>query len=277
MDKIQFVSDLHLEFRRNEKASNLITPVAPILALLGDSCCLALDEDFVLFARFIEEVKPKFKAILIVPGNHEYYYTPDKRIKPTFGNTVQGTQRRLQNFCDKDPKLHYFERRSLTLKVDGNKFVILGTTLWTRIPKSREKELRSLMNDYNHIYVAAVRNGEKIIRKLLPADVNRFHTMSKNFLEKEIEKAYKSNARVIILSHHMPYIKDEKNHHPGYSSDMDSILKPNVIAWLYGHTHEEDRTKRKGVLYLSNPKGYQYQRTNFKQDKTISLKIRKKK
>jgi predicted phosphodiesterase len=278
MNKIQYVSDIHLEFRRTAKASELIKPVAPILALLGDSCCLASEEDFAIFEIFIKDVREKFELILIIPGNHEYYYTPDagaKKQPPTWKNTIQGTKQRLQAFCDKDPKLRLLDKKAIRLTIGKSKFMIVGTTLWSYIPKSRREELKTLMNDYNHIYTTATQDGKQIIRNITPTDVTRYHLQSRRFLEAAIQQALKEKNTIVILTHHMPYIKDEASHHPGYSTDMSSLIRPNVAAWLYGHTHEQDRTRKNGVLYLSNPKGYQYQRTGFQEDRYLTLAAKK--
>ena len=43
---IQIVSDLHLEFVADKKSLVCFKPSAKVLALLGDICCVASDDDF---------------------------------------------------------------------------------------------------------------------------------------------------------------------------------------------------------------------------------------
>lgn len=66
MLEIQIVSDLHVEFWAHKKIFNFIKPSAPILALLGDTCCVGSDDDFELFKRFIAEIIDKYEHIIIM-------------------------------------------------------------------------------------------------------------------------------------------------------------------------------------------------------------------
>lgn len=70
--KIQYCSDLHLEFKENKAflRSNPLKPVGEILVLAGDVVpFVAADEhkDFFYF------VSGNFEFVYWLPGNHEYY------------------------------------------------------------------------------------------------------------------------------------------------------------------------------------------------------------
>src|SRR6266581_4073520 len=71
---IQVLSDIHLEIERSQDTVEYetfkVTPVAPILALLGD---IGTANDPRLF-EFIRTQLHQFKAVLYVLGNHEFYW-----------------------------------------------------------------------------------------------------------------------------------------------------------------------------------------------------------
>lgn len=71
--KIQYCSDLHLEFRENKTflAKNPIQPSGEILLLAGDV------NPFTLIDKhndFFDFVSANYDSVFWVPGNHEYYH-----------------------------------------------------------------------------------------------------------------------------------------------------------------------------------------------------------
>lgn len=73
MVKIQYASDLHLEFIENTRylENNPIQPVADILMLAGDTSYLG-DESF-LKHPFWDWASKNYKQVIVIPGNHEFY------------------------------------------------------------------------------------------------------------------------------------------------------------------------------------------------------------
>ena len=71
--KIQYCSDLHLEFKKNENyvKYNPIEPVGEILLLAGDVLPFVYRKQP---CEFIDFVADNFEAIYWIPGNHEYYH-----------------------------------------------------------------------------------------------------------------------------------------------------------------------------------------------------------
>ena len=69
---IQYCSDLHREFPDNRRwlAANPLIPSAEILVIAGD--CFYLNDDYGSY-DFIRWAADSFKAVYILPGNHEYY------------------------------------------------------------------------------------------------------------------------------------------------------------------------------------------------------------
>ena len=76
--QIQIASDLHIEYiNQMIDVNKFIVPKAPILILAGDIGSLYLYDQL---HRFLSKLSQKFKYILYVPGNHEFYTMND--IKP---------------------------------------------------------------------------------------------------------------------------------------------------------------------------------------------------
>lgn len=72
--KIQFASDLHLEFAENRNfiEDDGIVPVGEVLVLAGDVSYLG--DKNMLKRRFFDWCAEYFKETFIVPGNHEFYH-----------------------------------------------------------------------------------------------------------------------------------------------------------------------------------------------------------
>jgi len=256
--ELQIVSDVHIEFWGKRNKYNFIKPVAPILALLGDICCCSTNEDFELFKGFINELLPNFQHIIIVPGNHEYYFNAVKPSdKPQIENTLTYIDKKMKHFCSKSKKLHFLNNNSLNLKINNQNYQIVGTTLWSFIPNDMYREITELMNDYTHIFIFDELSER--IRKLHSTDVVKLHNNSLKYIKAQINKAKKSNSKLIILSHHKPYTSkeyDPKTTYCSYETDLLHLIKSPIIFWAYGHTHMHDNKTINNVKIYSNPKGY---------------------
>ena len=70
--KVQFCSDLHLEFHKNREwlKNHPLIPSAEILIIAGDT--YHLDKNYNNL-DFIKKVSDEFQSVYIIPGNHEYY------------------------------------------------------------------------------------------------------------------------------------------------------------------------------------------------------------
>lgn len=74
MLKIQYCSDLHIEFPENETflKNNPIEPIGGILVLAGYIVPFAV---MYKYDWFFDELSDKFKKVYWIPGNQEYYYS----------------------------------------------------------------------------------------------------------------------------------------------------------------------------------------------------------
>lgn len=71
--KIQYASDLHLEFGANTAIlrEHPIQPVGDVLVLAGDISYL--DDDSLNKHPFWDWASDNFQEVIVIPGNHELY------------------------------------------------------------------------------------------------------------------------------------------------------------------------------------------------------------
>jgi predicted phosphodiesterase len=272
--QIQIVSDTHVEFWDQKEKFNFIKPAAPILALLGDIGCCGDDADFARYKMFINELLPHYEHILIITGNHEYYYNG---ARPTAANTMDAVDARIREFCKTSRKLHFLNNTGAKIVVGAKTYHFVGTTLWSWIPDEIKDKVKERMSDYSHIYVSAARTASPdrtAVRRLEPADVSAMFVRNAKYLKAQIIKAKKARHNLIILTHHKPYISLTKRPmwlNSAYESNLKMLITPPVSLWAYGHTHIRDKCTIHGVKVYSNPRGYPYEKTNFNNCETISL------
>jgi len=244
--RIQVCSDLHTEFygRFERIPEDIIVPKAPVLALIGD-IGLAVTESL---RRFLHFQAGRFEHVLFVAGNHEYYN--DRRTR----FTVHEQFHWLKKVCSQKDNLHFLERTA----VEINGVIILGTTLWSKIPKQSMERAQMSMNDYHKSYIA--------IDKTMTVNCtnHQFHTSLK-WLEDQIQKYSTQNKSIIILTHHTPLVQGTSNpiYHGSelnccFSTNLSKLLQSPIKYWACGHTHWNfDLTFDNGNTRLvSNQRGY---------------------
>lgn len=269
---IQVVSDLHTEFHADKQKFDFLKPSAPILALLGDIGCCGSDDDFEVFKRFILEILHKYEKIIFVPGNHEYYFNPEKQTPPTEANTMDAIDKRIRTFFRQtDPeKLVFLSNSTITIQTKKNTYRIIGSTLWSYIWEEQYAFVQENMSDYSYIYVM---NGKKP-RKITPAEISKLNIRNVKYINSQIKKASEAGQKAIVFTHHKPYYSEKYDKTPilqAYENDLTALFKSPLQLWAYGHTHIADSSTINGVTFYSNPKGYPYQKTNFDAKATISL------
>lgn len=271
--KIQIVSDVHSEFWSSKKKFNFIKPKAPILALLGDIGCVGSDDDFVVYKRFVTEQLSKFKHVILIPGNHEYYYNPPtKTSRVSSVNTMIGCDKKIKNFAKTSSQLHFLNNSTMKMTIGKKKYIIIGSVLWTWIPKKYRKGVQTRMNDYKYIHVRDAKT--KRIRGITSTDVAALHLKNRRYIKSQLALAKKAGMSAIVLTHHKPYLKKNHAANPylcAYESDLTHLFCKPLVAWAYGHTHIKDQSTIKGVKVVSNPKGYPNQQTHF--DSTYVLSV----
>lgn len=242
--RLQIVSDIHLEFRKNRYP--FIPARAPHIALLGD-----IGRPFSsVYARFIGDLSRRFHTVIFVAGNHEYYSSTNRPV------TVAELKGRIHAVCGQYKNVHFLDNRAMF--IDGVR--ILGSTLWTFIPPEMWSAGRKRMNDYRMTFVEKYADINVGV-PLAPEHTTKWHEDAVEWLKEELRA---TSSPTVVLTHHAPshigtsdpkYKNDDDQCF--YSTDLTALFKHPVVAWAYGHTHyPQKQITPSGMLLLSNPTGY---------------------
>lgn len=232
--RIQVVSDIHLEFRETFN----IEPKAENLALCGDIGY----PKHARYLNFLADVSTKFKRIFLIAGNHEYYSCH-----------VEKTQRKIREAVKNFQNIYFLDGEAILLEWEGKPFQVFGATMWTMIMNERYL-IATQMNDYQKIRI----NEMNRYRKIIPADVNSWHIKS----YKALTKALSLNIPTIVLTHHLPSFKCIHPHfqnrplNEAYAAHLDDLIKPPILAWFFGHTHNFTNLEINNIKVGANPVGY---------------------
>lgn len=252
--KIQYVSDLHLEFPENSKyfSSNPLPITGEILIIAGDAILLKEYKDH----PFWDYCSKNYKETLIIPGNHEFYDGPDLS---TFNNGM---------IIEIKPNVKYYY--NYVYKPNDDVDIIL-TTLWSHIEEDKEKITEEYLNDFRKIKY----KGHILTAK----DFNEEHQKCLEFLKKSLSESKAKNK--IVVSHHLPskqlnnpeYMDSEAN--GGFVVNLEELIKSNkdIKYWIFGHSHYNVDKKIGKTFCVSNQFGYllYHENDTFNPKKNITI------
>ena len=120
--KIQYMSDLHLEFQENSRylKHNELPVTGDVLVLAGD--IFYLRDKVAPLTKFWKWASESYRQVLIVPGNHEYY------------NYSDVMERGLQWRWMFRENVGYYQNQ--VVHIDDTDFVL--STLWSRVNPNDE-------------------------------------------------------------------------------------------------------------------------------------------
>jgi predicted phosphohydrolase len=214
--KIQYASDLHLEFSKNKGfiKANPIQPLGDILLLAGDIMPFSQIDRHADFLDFLAE---NFETTYWLPGNHEYYGGDMASHGGNFTEKIRENIILLNN-------------HSITKKG----YRLIFSTLWSLISVQNEFKVLYGLNDFNHIKVKS--------KPLTVAAYNQHHKESLDFLDKELKKEVSETT--IVVTHHVPtfrqYPEQYKNDplNEAFATELyDLIIETQPDYWIYGHHH----------------------------------------
>jgi len=234
--KVQYCSDLHLEFPKNKDflKINPLKPIGDILLLAGD---ILYFEQIAENKDFFDYLSDNFKYTFWVPGNHEYYRS----------DIIQRT-----GLLNENIRSNVFLVNNFTKHLPGVKMVF--STLWSHISPPNQLEVQYSVTDFY-----AIKNrGEKFT----PHDFNRLHEESKLFLQKEL--SIRADVPTIVVSHHVPTLL----HVPrkiitdviweAFAVELHDFIQDSYSDyWIYGHNHiNKPEFKIGNTSLLTNQLGY---------------------
>lgn len=234
--RIALVSDLHLECCEID----LDFKDADVLIFAGD--IMPISQGNVV--DYLKNKYGKYKNIIFVPGNHDYY-----------GGIFKETENEWRAAA-KNSNVNVLINNTIT--IDGVDFI--GAPLFTNFklksiwPVNALKDMVERgISDFSRIMIDAS-------NFIIPNDYVNFFNESVNFIEKELSER-NSNEKIVIT--HWP--PSEKSLHQKYknnpynpyfiNSGLDKLfVKPKY--WLHGHTHDAFNYKILNTKIVCNPRGY---------------------
>lgn len=235
--KIQFASDLHLEFHDNSRwlKDNPLIPVGDILLLAGDIGYLG-DENYSKHP-FWNWCAEYFKETIVVPGNHELYKGLD------INDLSEGWELKIRNNVRVvyNKVLHYGD-------ID-----IICSTLWAEIPLREAYFTEKEVSDFRRI-----RDGERFLSW---ARFNEEHRKCIDFICRSVEES-KAKTKIVV-THHVPSFQLMAEEFRGsmingaFTSNLDKMIENlSINYWIYGHSHRNIETEIGGTKMLTNQLGY---------------------
>lgn len=249
--KIGYCSDLHLDIDSGAWFDYDL-PECDVMILAGDIAQLCNLRHSMIgsylydnTSNFIYRVSAKYKRVLWIPGNHEYYDSSIGQAEMVGCAWLIGEGISNVEISSK-----------FSTVIDDVLFV--GATLWTDFNKENPLDMISAnnMNDYSAIFIS----DKGIGRVLRPTDVLKIHKEHKSFITQELYKNILS--KVIVITHHAPDYESEcgeiTNMTPMYCcTDMEQIiLNHSPTYWVHGHTHKKVCYNIGETKIISNPRGY---------------------
>lgn len=251
--KIQYCSDLHLEFPKNKRyiQANPIIPKAEILILVGDIIPFVEIEKH---DYFFDDVSDKFKHVYWVAGNHEYYHSDLKLRQGKFQETIRENVLLINN----------------SSVVHGDVKIIFST-LWTSISPQNALSIQFGLNDFRLIKYGT--------EKLTTQIVNIEFEKNIAFIQKSLTN--NEDEKCVIVTHHIPtfdhyppeYLGSKINE--AFAVDLNEFIENNSIDfWIYGHHHRNVVDFKIGkTTMLTNQLGYvrANEHALFKTDKIFEI------
>ncbi len=214
--KLQYCSDLHLEFPLNEQLMKKYP-----LELKGDMLILAGDiVPFAVMERhkyFFDFVADNYAQTFWLPGNHEYYHSDIAGKNGILNEKIRSNVSLVNNVS-----IHH----------DG--IDLIFSTLWSKINLAHEWQIERALSDFHVIKYHGYRFSVPVY--------NQLHSDSITFLKQVIADSNVNNK--IVVTHHVPtfmhypkqYVGDILNE--AFATELfDLIEASDIHTWIYGHHH----------------------------------------
>ena len=257
--KIQFVSDLHLEFEENRVwlENHPLEVTGDILLIAGDSAYLDVPEsgrDTYSQYSFWDWASVHYKQVIVCLGNHDFYGYYDLATMP-------------DGYCKEiRPNVHAYYNSVVHLQ-DAD---IIVSTLWAFIEPYNAYQTEKGVSDFYRILY----NGHR----LTADDFNEEHERCFDFIRKAVKES-KAKTK-IVLSHHVPTqlcTAKEFTDSPingAFSVELGNyIAKSGIDYWIYGHSHRNIEAQIGDTHILSNQLGYISHKENLRNGFSLSKHI----
>ncbi|RLD76305.1 MAG: metallophosphoesterase [Bacteroidetes bacterium] len=256
--KIQYCSDLHLEFDANADfiKQNPIQAVGDIIILAGDISYLNFYYERQVEKDFISYLSNNFQYTYLMFGNHEFYNGDDISIldKAVYEKLKDNVALVNNVACIHDD------------------IKIIFSTLWSKISEPNRNIVLNGMNDFRLI---SYHN-----KNFTVDDYNKIHEKSIQYISEELNNN-SIDQKTIIATHHVP---SKSCNSPDFANspineafvvDLDELIqKSRIDYWIYGHTHRNmPETIVGNTKLLTNQLGYISYNENkgYKSDRILTI------
>ena len=252
--KIQYASDLHLEFEENSDylKSNPLKVTGEILILAGD---IHVFNSFNFLKNpFWDWASKNYRHVIVAFGNHEFYGGYD------LSKMENGFKYKIRD------NIYYYYNS--VIKIDDIDIIV--STLWSYIHKENETKCQLGVNDFRMIDY-----NNKI---LTPEIFNNEHKKCLEFIKKSMNES-KAKTKIIV-THHVPSsllnaeeFKDSEINE-AFTVDLTDYIKTcGAKFWIFGHSHRNICKKIGDTYCLCNQLGYVSYNENvtFDSEKNISI------
>lgn len=240
--RIQFVSDLHLEFPENQTylKHQPLEVTGDILLVAGDTAYLDLpdsDKDSYSQYAFWDWASEHYQQVVVCLGNHDFYGRYDIATLP-------------DGYCKQiRPNVHAYYNQVVHLdEVD-----IIVSTLWAHIDPCNAYMTERGVNDFHRIRY----NGYRLSADTFNIEHERCLQFIKGAVEESTAK-YK-----VVLTHHVPTrlctAPEFRNSliDGAFTVELgDYIAESGIDYWIYGHSHRNIDAQIGNTHILSNQLGY---------------------
>lgn len=267
--RIMPLSDLHLEFGYYT-VKEVDDEKNTVLALMGDITVVNDLRAMQGFEALLFDCSKRFKAIVYIAGNHEYY-----------GTDFDATNAALERICDLHENVAFLGNGDKTVVIDGVAFV--GGTLWTACNSASIKDEMSPMAEmyWHSMSDSSIPKG---LGRLKAKDIREVHLETVEKLLKSIAYQKSEGNKVVLMTHHAPSLQsigqrfslDPLNMF--YATDLVlELVEAGVDLCLHGHMHDnKDYPLAESISdarVVCNPRGYHGYATNRSFNETLVIEI----
>ena len=235
--RIQYASDLHLEFSENSRylKQNPLKPVGDILILAGDIGYL--NDDNYSKHPFWDWVSDNYRQVIVAVGNHELYKYYDLAKMPH--GLVCSIRDNVKCYYD------------AVVRVENIDFII--STLWAKIRLEDAYLTEHYVSDFRRILY----NDEPLTWD----NFNREHDKCLNFIQNEVAKS--TAEHIVVVTHHVPSFQLASTDFTGskingaFTVELEEYIKHSPIEyWIYGHSHRNIDKIIGNTKCVTNQLGY---------------------
>lgn len=270
MSKLRIYSDIHLQL------DHYFADGAPFDARTGEmrvwrpevlpnekEQTLVLAGDLWIGTRVVEyagyswlgEVAPRFKNVIIVLGNHDFWPMNNSLTIKTGADKVREL---LQDHCLFN--VHVLDMNTF----DDGELLFVGATLWTDMNKADPLTMHNMPNFMSYdgkIGYEHYADGKGWTRFTSEKWIST-HTRHRDYIRHVVEQ--NRDRKIVVVTHHLPlhilidprYAGDNSNYY--YSSDLSEFIldNPHIKAWFFGHTHYQRDEMFGETRMYNNAVGY---------------------